>query len=376
MTIFRRHSRLLRPATATSLPWILPSSSLLVTFSFSPASTTMYAISILAFSSFVFQATAQYSATFSPDNLPDQTQQGQSGTNKCGTKASQTSDCQNAYINSVEDFCLFAPPKPGPDSVIGNTEREEVSWCLKDGYGTRLIPDGTIKGAHFVKTPDYVQVTGIGDFTSMNIPAGDAGGELDPHGADGNGNPIGGLVFSSAFGPLQQIHEWTNFMAVDQFCFRACNPAGKDPAAMCQHIYDVMGCAWNMPASYDAGTFENCDGNSGEPMGVYGGSTFHQGEPNTPPPHPAPASSNCKKVATISNGLVSATHAANTTSAKPTSAPLSTGKPTSTSPTGSAANAETTGNAAFTLMTGGWERVLYTVGSIAICSLIGAAVLL
>jgi hypothetical protein len=34
----------------------------------------------------------------------------------------------------------------------------------------------------------------------MNIPAGDDGGELDPHGADGNGNPIGGLVFSDAFG--------------------------------------------------------------------------------------------------------------------------------------------------------------------------------
>lgn len=43
----------------------------------------------------------------------------------------------------------------------------------------------------------------------MNVPAGDSGGELDPHGADGNGNPIGGLVFSSAFGELQQIHEWT-----------------------------------------------------------------------------------------------------------------------------------------------------------------------
>jgi hypothetical protein len=101
---------------------------------------------------------------------------------------------------------------------------------MKDGYGTRLIPDGSIKGAHFVLTPDFVQITGIffiyllpfvvygphcrctlgiGDLTSLNIPKGDAGGELDPHGADGNGNPVGGLVFSSAFGQLQQIHEWT-----------------------------------------------------------------------------------------------------------------------------------------------------------------------
>lgn len=56
-------------------------------------------------------------------------------------------------VNSVEDFCLFAPPEPGADSTIGETEvcfsihrshlervllihnpftqRFEVSWCMK-----------------------------------------------------------------------------------------------------------------------------------------------------------------------------------------------------------------------------------------------------
>ena len=29
--------------------------------------------------------------------------------------------------------------------------------------------------------------SGVGDLTKLNIPAGDSGGELDPHGADGNG---------------------------------------------------------------------------------------------------------------------------------------------------------------------------------------------
>jgi hypothetical protein len=29
--------------------------------------------------------------------------------------------------------------------------------------------------------------SGVGDLTKVNIPAGDAGGELDPHGATGNG---------------------------------------------------------------------------------------------------------------------------------------------------------------------------------------------
>ena len=87
----------------------------------------------------------------------------------------------------MDDFCLFAPPEPGVLSTIGETERIEVAWCIKPGYGTRLIPDGTIQGAHFVMTPDYVQVTGVGNLTLVNIPDGDEGGELDPHGADGNG---------------------------------------------------------------------------------------------------------------------------------------------------------------------------------------------
>ncbi len=80
------------------------------------------------------------------------------------------------------------------------------------------------------------KITGAGDLTKLNIPAGDDGGELDPHGerrggrlptpgsnlqravgADGLGNPIGGLVFStvgSSDGSPQQMHEWTNFMCM------------------------------------------------------------------------------------------------------------------------------------------------------------------
>jgi hypothetical protein len=77
---------------------------------------------------------------------------------------------------------LWAPPYPGK---IGDTEREAVAWCTKSGRGTRTIPNGTLKGVHFVKTNEYIQITGVGDFTKMNIPKGDDGGELDNRGADG-----------------------------------------------------------------------------------------------------------------------------------------------------------------------------------------------
>jgi hypothetical protein len=92
----------------------------------------------------------------------------------------------------VDDFCLWAPPKAN-SGTIGDTEQIEIAWCTKSGRGTRVMPAGTLHSAHFVKTPDYVQVTGTGDFTKINVQAKDEGGELDPHGADGNGNP--GMFF-------------------------------------------------------------------------------------------------------------------------------------------------------------------------------------
>jgi hypothetical protein len=97
-------------------------------------------------------------------------------------------------MNDADDFCLWAPPS------VGDTEQNEVVWCTKSGRGTRVIPDGTLKGVHFIRTKDYVQVTGVGDFTKINVKKGDEGGggclssrgyllylitcsELDPHGA-------------------------------------------------------------------------------------------------------------------------------------------------------------------------------------------------
>ncbi|KAF9028564.1 carbohydrate-binding module family 13 protein [Hymenopellis radicata] len=228
-------------------------------------------------------------------DLPNTSEDGQSGTNNCGTGSSDSAQCQTAWINSAEDFCLWAPPTV--DS-IGNSERLEVAYCTKSGRGARTMPDGTLQGVHFVKTPDYVQVTGVGDFTKINVAAGDAGGELDPHGADGNGNPIGGLVYGNSFGTGQQYHEWTSFISSNEFCFRAC--VGAQAATLCQHIYDVMGCYWNMPANYDSGVFENCDGDDDLPMGVYGTSTWYQGVSPTPTPHPAAPSSNCVPLSTVS----------------------------------------------------------------------------
>ncbi|KAJ1603230.1 hypothetical protein NDA14_004859 [Ustilago hordei] len=252
----------------------------------------------------------------------------QTGYNTCARNTwNQDSKCQTAWINSLEDFCLWGPAEYG---TVGEKERSGVAYCTTDRHGTRLIPDGTIEGAHFVRTRDYVQVTGVGDFTSILIPDGDDGGEFDPHGADDLGNPIGGIVYTTANpatnGEPYFVSEWTNFMSYNQFCLRAC--WGERAAAQCEHIYDVMGCRWNIPANYEPGVFETCDGDVGLLQGIYGSSTFRQGDPVTPSAHPAPSSSQCSTVRTISHGLLAAS--ANETSTSVASSSTTSAGVTST----------------------------------------------
>ncbi|KAF5334812.1 hypothetical protein D9611_012942 [Ephemerocybe angulata] len=107
----------------------------------------------------------------------------QLGYNICnGTTEGQKSLCQTSYFNSIDDFCLWAPPEYGKD--VGSIEGEMVAWCTKPGHGTRLIPAGALKGVQWMKTPDYVQAVGFIDQTFLNMLPEDWGGEMDPHGAD------------------------------------------------------------------------------------------------------------------------------------------------------------------------------------------------
>ncbi|GAA5962527.1 hypothetical protein JCM21900_003666 [Sporobolomyces salmonicolor] len=307
----------------------------------------MLAVALAALPLLPTLASAGYSY-YSLGDLPHTSESGQSGYNNCGSTDSQSSLCQTAFVNSVEDFCLWAPPTPG--QTIGDSEQVEVAWCTASGHGARVIPEGAIHSAHFLKTPHYIQVTGTGDFTSINIARGDEGGELDPHGATGNGNPIGGLVFSNG----QQIHEWTSFISDSEFCFRVC-PDADDAWLWCQvtphalahsvalsladarfslasitllqHIYDLQGCQWNEPGNYGDG-YDSCDGDSTDlPPGIYSVdgalSTYQQSQGAAPTAHAAGASSNCQAVATVGGGVAApiptATSAAASSSAAPSS---------------------------------------------------------
>ncbi|KAJ9473825.1 Macrophage activating glycoprotein [Pseudozyma hubeiensis] len=246
------------------------------------------------------------------------------------TPINQTSVSRLASINSIDDWCTFAPP--GTGQPLADVEEITVAYCTKPRNNARVIPDGSVTGAHFVKTPLYVQLMAVGDFTSIGFMQGDEGGELDPHGATNMGNPVGGNVTSNVSGEDVFYEEWMNYASYNQICFRVCIAGSEEaPTALeCQHTLDVMGCNFVMPGNYADQVFETCDGDSAYPPGLYpegngqtstfvqyftgeyavGGTTYSYtngaADETTPTAaYSTPSTSNCKTTATISNGIKS-----------------------------------------------------------------------
>jgi hypothetical protein len=159
------------------------------------------------------------------------------------------------------------------------------------------MPEGTITGVQFTKAPNYVQVVGYMDQTKINMVQGDAGGEMDPHGADlvrqyievhvdlradifpsasvvtpwavffsptpglehtfrpSNGTSTHLLLHSLCFISLTPT---PSFMGGNIFCLKACDPSKSDDEKYCQHIYDTQGCGFNAPSNAKDGVFESC----------------------------------------------------------------------------------------------------------------------
>lgn len=233
----------------------------------------------------------------------------QSGYNQCNaTTEGADSQCQTAIVNSIDDFCLWGAPGLSPNQSIGDVEAAVVAYCSRSGHGSRIFPPGTFTAVQFMKTEAYIQVVGLFNQTAINLSPDDGGGELDPHGADFAGNPLGGLVYSTGLPTgdnttYQQTESWNNFVGSNQFCFKLCDPNYKgDNLNYCQNIYDLIGCTYNMPAAYAPGAFLSCEGDLQDEVGTYtsNGATYTWSQPSTLDPSSTlpwtpriPASSNC-----------------------------------------------------------------------------------
>ncbi|KAJ7465110.1 hypothetical protein FB451DRAFT_1262659 [Mycena latifolia] len=284
----------------------------------------------------------------------------QSGYNQCNsTTENQDSLCQTMFMNHIDDFCLWAPAPP--NSTIADTEGDVVAWCSKKGHGTRIFPDGAITGLQLIRTPSYIQVAGTIKQELLNI-VGEFGGELDSGGQDGEGNPMGGLVYSNSFpsnngnnASFQQAQHWSFFIGANSFCGKVCDQTGSNPQGLCQNIYDRLGCDYNAPNTAQEGVFVECQGDDMTPVGTYVvdgvTSVYHQPAetadigviPYTPTPAPT---SNCvtyTSAAIFTDGV--GVTGASVSGASATGAPSG-----STGPSGSAA--KTTGSAATAKATG------------------------
>ncbi|KAJ7577811.1 hypothetical protein C8J56DRAFT_1007087 [Mycena floridula] len=185
----------------------------------------------------------------------------QTGYNICNsTTENQDSLCQTMFMNHIDDWCLWAPAPP-------NSQAMEPVYSLP-----ALSP-----GLQFIQTPSYIQVAGTINQALLNI-AGATGGELDSGGQDGEGNPMGGLVYSNSFasnnrnnGTYQQAQHWSFFIGGTSFCGKVCDSAGKNPGGLCNNVYDRLGCEYNAPNDAQEGVFEKCDGDDMTPVGIYVG---------------------------------------------------------------------------------------------------------
>ncbi|GAA6012278.1 hypothetical protein JCM11491_007080 [Sporobolomyces phaffii] len=232
----------------------------------------------------------------------------QSGYNICNsTTSGPDSQCQTLIANSIGDFCIWSSPTTSPNGTIGDDEAAVVAYCTNDQHGARVIPPGAITGLQVLRTSAYTQWTGRLNLTAVNLQADDTGGELDPHGADELGNPLGGLVYSSGLPTgnnktLTQVISWNQFIGSSEFCLKLCDPSVTSPN-YCENKFDLLGCAYNMPASYEDNVFLDCDSDLQQVVGTYvsGGQTITWSQPSSLPADSTlpwtptiPATSNCK----------------------------------------------------------------------------------
>ncbi|WRT70361.1 uncharacterized protein IL334_007359 [Kwoniella shivajii] len=204
------------------------------------------------------------------------------------------SQSKNLYLMSHDDFCLLAPSNPG--TKISEAGQDVVSYCTNKEHKTRLIPDGTLKGVTYVKTPSWVQVSGSGDFTKMNISPNDFGGQFD----SSEHTPEGATLKISTGG--DPARNWVTMISADTFCMRACT---GDPA-YCPTQYDSLGCYFltSNGVGWDD-VWQDCEGDDGDAPGVIDGKTYTPG--NGPDPTPSiPAVSNCQPGSSISSGQTAA----------------------------------------------------------------------
>ena len=146
-----------------------------------------------------------------------------------------------------------------------------------------------------------------------------------------------------------------SFLGSNMFCAKICDDTQPNAAALCQHTYDRVGCAYNAPNTAPNNTFQACQGADMVPVGQYVSdgitTTWTQPAQETVPlgtipytPTPA-ASSNCVTFTSASLYTDLATVGVTSAPANPSATGSgSSGSGSGASQSGSGAGASTTGS--------------------------------
>ncbi|CEP19447.1 hypothetical protein [Parasitella parasitica] len=143
---------------------------------------------------------------------------------------------QIAQVVNSKNFCVFLPPNDSTNRIIADTEWNAQAFCIgntpKATNAGKLDPD-FIQSAHYLKTDQYVQVTGQINPAKANLIATDEGGQMD----------IKAPKYSSCAG-------WKFYVnliepASNTYCMRCCNDDRT-----CNRGISEKGCSHIIPGDY------------------------------------------------------------------------------------------------------------------------------
>ncbi|KAL7321134.1 hypothetical protein PS15m_000945 [Mucor circinelloides] len=156
---------------------------------------------------------------------------------------------QIAQVVDANNFCVFLPPNDSKDRIIADTEWNAQAFCIGNtpkAKNAGKLDSDFIQSAHYLKTDQYVQVTGQINPAKANLIASDEGGQMDVRAPMGS-SCAGWKYYVNLIEP-----------AGNTYCMRCCNDDRT-----CNRGISEKGCAHIIPGDYSGPYGDNGSSSSG-----------------------------------------------------------------------------------------------------------------
>ncbi|KAL9546635.1 hypothetical protein MBANPS3_006575 [Mucor bainieri] len=156
---------------------------------------------------------------------------------------------QIAQVVDANNFCVFLPPNDSKDRIIADTEWNAQAFCIGNtpkAKNAGKLDSDFIQSAHFLKTDQYVQVTGQINPAKAKLIASDEGGQMDVRAPMGS-SCAGWKYYVNLIEP-----------AGNTYCMRCCNDDRT-----CNRGISEKGCAHIIPGDYSGPYGDNGSSSSG-----------------------------------------------------------------------------------------------------------------